>query len=351
MDIAKLCIIKDQTIKQALQCLDENAMKILFVINKDKKLLGTITDGDIRRWILKNGSLNETVDKIMNTKPYTLNERDKTKARKIMKKKNIQAIPVIDNERELVSVIFWKDVFDNTFKVNRIIKTPVVVMAGGKGTRLKPYTNIIPKPLIPIGDIPIVERIINRFNDYGCKDFYMSVNYKKNIIKAYFNDLETDYNIHFIDEEKPLGTAGSLYMLKEKIKDTFFLSNSDILVNADYSDILAFHKKQKNKITMITSLKHYTIPYGVINIDQTGYVEDITEKPQIDYLVNTGVYILEPEVINDIPENTFYHITHLVNEYLEKGEKVGTYPVSEKSWLDMGQVEEMKRMINTLERE
>lgn len=137
-------------------------------------------------------------------------------------------------------------------------------------------------------------------------------------------------------------------MLKDKIKGTFFLSNCDILIDADYSDILDFHRKKKNKITMVTSLKHYTIPYGTINIDNNGYLEGMIEKPQLDYLVNTGVYILEPDIINDIPEKTFYHITDLIKSYIENGKKVGTYPISEKSWLDMGQIEEMKNMIERL---
>jgi len=346
--IQRLGISKDETIKKALKQLDENARKILFVIDGEGKLIGTITDGDIRRWILKHGSLNDAVEKIMNDNPYVLNVRDKYKAKRIMKEKTIQAVPIVDDTGKLAAAVFWNDVFDDTFKIYDNINLPVVIMAGGQGTRLKPYTNIIPKPLIPIGDIPIVERIINRFLNFGCKNFYMTINYKKNIIKAYFNDLEKNYNVSFIEEDKPLGTGGSLYMLKEKINETFFLSNCDILIEADYSDMFHYHKNKKNKITMITSLKHHTIPYGVIDINRMGDVRHIEEKPQMDYLVNTGVYILEPEVINDIPQNTFFHITDLIKLYIEKGEKVGTYPISDKSWLDMGQLEEMEKMIERI---
>ncbi|MCT4566303.1 MAG: nucleotidyltransferase family protein [Maledivibacter sp.] len=346
--IQKLSISKDNTIKNALKQLDENGRKILFVTNSKEKLIGTVTDGDIRRWILKNGALSDVIEKIMNDKPYVLNIKDKYKAKDIMKKRVIQAVPFVDDKGKLVGAIFWNDVFDETFRIYDNINLPVVIMAGGKGSRLKPYTNILPKPLIPVGDIPISQRIINRFYKYGCKDFYMTINHKKNIIKAYFNDLEKDYCIYYVEEDRPLGTAGSLYMLKDKIKETFFLSNCDILIDADYSDILDFHRKKKNKITMVTSLKHYTIPYGTINIDNDGYLEGIIEKPQLDYLVNTGVYILEPDIINDIPEKTFYHITDLIKSYIENGKRVGTYPISEKSWLDMGQIEEMKNMVERL---
>ena len=221
-------------------------------------------------------------------------------------------------------------------------------MAGGKGTRLDPYTKIIPKPLIPIGDIPIVERIIDRFNEYGCNTFYLTVNYKKNMIKAYFSDEDKGYEVKFVDEDQPLGTAGSLSMMKDKLKDTFFVSNCDILIDANYSHILKQHKKNKNKITLVTSLKNYTIPYGVIEINDNGAIKNMTEKPEYDFLVNTGMYILEPEVLNDIPQNTFFHITDLINEYIVKGETIGVYPVSENQWLDMGEFKEMENMLERL---
>ncbi len=346
MNIQDLFINEDLTIKEAIKKLDETAKKILLVV-EENKLIGVLTDGDIRRWILKSGDLNEPVSLIMIKKPKFIYEKDKKNAKKFLKEYSIEAIPVLNEKREILDIIFWNDNFNIKFKFSKI-DNPVVIMAGGKGTRLDPYTKVLPKPLIPIGDIPIVERIINKFKEYGCSNFYMTVNYKKNMIKAYFNEIDKNYRLNYIEEERPLGTAGSLYLLKDKIKDTFFVSNCDILIEGNYSDMLKYHKENKVKITLITSLKHYTIPYGVIQINGDSNVKKMIEKPEYDFLVNTGMYILEPEVLNDIPEDKFFHITDLINSYIEKGEVIGVYPVSEGSWLDMGQFKEMEIMLERL---
>lgn len=346
MNIQDLFINKDLSIKEAIKKLDETAKKILIIV-ENNKLISVLTDGDIRRWILKSGSLNEPVSLIMTKRPRYILEDDRKDAKKFLKEYGIEAMPVLNKNKEIIDIIFWNDNFNRKFKFNKM-NNPVVIMAGGKGTRLDPYTKILPKPLIPIGDIPIVERIINRFNEYGCNSFYMTVNYKKNMIKAYFNEIEKAYSIDYIDEEKPLGTAGSLSLLKDKIKDTFFLSNCDILIEGNYSDMLKYHKEHKAKITLITSLKHYIIPYGVIQINGDSDVKKMIEKPEYDFLVNTGMYILEQDVINDIPENEFFHMTDLINNYINKGEKIGVYPVSEGSWLDMGQFKEMGIMLERL---
>lgn len=346
MNIKDLFINREMSIKDAIKKLDETAKKILIVV-EDNKLVGVLTDGDIRRWILKSGSLQESVNVIMAQNPKFIFKKDERSAKKILKEKSIEAIPVLNEEHEVVDIIFWNDNFNKRLNYTKL-NNPVVIMAGGKGTRLDPYTKILPKPLIPIGDVPIVERIINRFTEYGCDDFYMTVNYKKNMIKAYFNEFEKKYKLNYIDEENPLGTAGSLYLLKDKIKETFFLSNCDILIEGNYSDMLKYHQEHNAKITLITSLKHYTIPYGVIQIDRNSDVKKMEEKPEYDFLVNTGMYILEPEILNDIPEGKFYHITDLINDYINKEEKIGVYPISEGAWLDMGQIKEMEIMLERL---
>lgn len=346
MNVEKLFIDKKQTIKKALKKLDETAKKILLV-TEGKKLIGILTDGDIRRWILKNGNLAEPIETIMTTSPKYILERDRKLSKKILKKNSIEAMPIINEKKEVIDIAFWNDEFDENLKYEKL-SNPVVIMAGGKGTRLYPYTRVLPKPLIPIGDTPIVERIINKFNEHGCKNFHMTVNHKKNMIKAYFNEIEKDYTIDYVEEEKPLGTAGSLYLLKDKIKETFFLSNCDILIEGNYSSMLNYHKENKSKITLITSLKHHVIPYGVMSIDENGDLIEMIEKPEYNYLINTGMYIIEAEVMEDIPENKFFHITDLINDYIEKGEKIGVYPVSEGSWLDMGEIKEMENMIRKL---
>jgi dTDP-glucose pyrophosphorylase len=347
MDIKKICVTKDISIRQAIKLLDDTAKKILLVI-EDSKLIAVITDGDIRRWILKNGDLSQSVTNIMNTNPKYITVDNKSDAKKIMEEKLIDSIPVVNKSMEIVDIVFWNDTFDD--KMNHFDKmdAPVVIMAGGKGTRLYPYTKILPKPLIPIGDTPIVERIMDRFLAYGSDKFYLTVNHKKDMIKAYFNDEKKIYNVSYVEEEKPLGTGGSLYLLKNELKDTFFVSNCDILIDANYSDILKYHKENNNKITVVTSLKHYTIPYGVVELSDECAISSTVEKPEYNFLVNTGMYILEPETLQDIPENEFFHITDLINKHLDKGIKVGTYPITDKCWLDMGEFKEMERMVEML---
>ncbi|MBF8983790.1 nucleotidyltransferase family protein [Lutibacter sp. B2] len=351
MDIKSIIISDEISIKEAMFKIDKTSKKILIVADDDNRVLGVITDGDLRRWILKNGDLNKDVSHIMNTNPTLVRIGEEDRALSIMKSKFIDAIPVVDQDNKVVSVVLWNDKTSGTLNKFGEIDIPIIIMAGGKGTRLYPYTKILPKPLVPIGDTPIVERIINRFLLFGVKNFFMTVNYKKNMIKSYFNDLKKEYNLEFIEEEKPLGTGGSLTLLKQNLNTTFFLSNCDILIEANYSDIYNYHKKNKNKITMITSLKNFKIPYGVIEIDELGLITTTKEKPEYNYLVNTGMYLIEPELIELIPKDQFFNITELVDICIAKKIKVGTYPVSENSWLDMGQIDEMNKMIDVLHRE
>jgi len=180
---------------------------------------------------------------------------------------------------------------------------------------------------------------MSRFRMYSCCKFYISLNFKSSLVKAYLNDNNSEDEIRYIEEKKPLGTTGALYLLKNKIRTTFFLINCDILIEADYGDILRYHKKSGNQITLVTAMKNYTIPYGICDIHKGGKLKRITEKPEYDLLVNTGMYILEPEIIKDIPPNTFFHMTDLVNAYLKRGLKIGAYPISGKAWLDIGQID------------
>ena len=348
--LKKVLIKPGSTIKQALKHMDNAGEKTLVVVDGQNAVLGTVTDGDIRRWILKGRKLGVSLTKVMNRHPLILGKGfNKEYAKNLMLREQVECLPVIDEGRKVISCLWWIDLFDTKPDNPESLKLPVVIMAGGEGTRLAPFTKILPKPLMPMGDKPIIEVIINRFYDYGCNDFYLSLNYKSNIIKAYFSDFEHKYKINYILENKPLGTAGSLHLLKKKIKKTFFVSNCDILIEADYADILKFHYQRKNKITLVSSMKNFMIPYGVCQIKDGGILRSIREKPEYDFLVNTGMYVLEPSVLSDVPRNQFYNITDLINDYLKKNEKVGVYPVSDKSWLDMGQFEELQEMIKKFE--
>ena len=233
---------------------------------------------------------------------------------------------------------------DNRSKID----LPVVIMAGGKGTRLKPITNVIPKPLVPVGEKTILEVILDQFESIGCHKFYMSVNYKADMMKYYLSQLNHKYDVEFFMEEKPLGTIGSVSLLKGKITTPFFVSNCDSINEQDYRDVYDYHISNKNDMTIVTMVKSFKIPYGVIETGEDGLMIDLKEKPEQTYQVNTGVYILNPEVINEIPEGEFFHITHLMEKVKTRGGRVGCFPVSEHSWKDMGEWPEYLKMIDVL---
>ena len=342
----KILIRPNQTIKQALKQMDAMGEKTLLVVDDHNALLGTVTDGDIRRWILHGKNLMKSVSNVMNPSPKILDQDfQRDKAKELMVKHELECLPVVDEGKKVLSAVWWVDLFDKKAEKLKTLKAPVVIMAGGEGSRLSPFTKILPKPLIPIGDKPIIEVIISRFMDYGCDDFYLSLNYKSSIIKAYFSDFEHKYKVTYLIENKPLGTIGSLHLLKNKIRKTFFVSNCDILIDADYADILRFHRQRKNKITLVSSMKNFTIPYGVCEIENGGDLRNVKEKPEYDLLVSTGLYIFEPEVINDIPKGKCFQATDLIADYLKKGNRIGVYPISERSWLDVGQLEEYQKNI------
>lgn len=221
-------------------------------------------------------------------------------------------------------------------------------MAGGFGKRLDPFTRVLPKPLIPIGDKTIVECIIDEFRKYQINSFYLSVNYKSKIIKSYFEELKPKYKINYVDEDKPLGTAGSLRFIKNKIKSTFFLTNCDTIIKDDYFKMLKFHKKHKYDITIISSRKSYVIPFGICELKPNASLFKIEEKPSYVFLVNTGMYIVEQKCLKLIPENRVFHFTQLIENVIKNGGNVGVFPIKSKSWLDVGGWEEYKNTCDIL---
>jgi dTDP-glucose pyrophosphorylase len=345
MGLKDILIDEDSTMIQAMEVLDKVAKKVLFV-ERDGVLTAALTDGDIRRWILAKGNLDAKVKDIANYNPKFVYEKDRVRAKEYMKQYSVEALPVVDENRRIVAVALWDD---RDIETKKKLNIPVVIMAGGRGTRLFPYTKILPKPLIPIGDIPIAEHIINRFHSFGCRFFYLVVNHKKNMIKAYFNDADKDYEILYIDEDKPLGTGGGLSLLKGKINTTFILSNCDILIEEDYEKIYQLHNNESHVITMICSLKNIKIPYGVVEIGNNGDIAAIKEKPELSFFVNTGCYIVEPRVIEELEADQSIDFPNIIERYKQAGEKVGIYPISENAWMDMGQLDEMERMRERLE--
>lgn len=341
----KYCVGKDISVADAMQMIDKGAKGILFVVDADNKLIGCVTDGDIRRWLLKTADFTAVISRFMSISPKYLDKHQVMQAKQFMLENSITAVPIVDREKHILDIIYLNE-FPHKGKLHSTVlrDTPVVIMAGGKGTRLYPYTKILPKPLIPIGDVPILERIINRFYDAGANEFYISVNYKRNMIKSYFDELSHDYTINYIDEDKPLGTGGSIKLIKRHFETPFIVTNCDTLIDVDFGDLLTYHTSSRNDITVVASLKNTVIPYGVFDIGKNGAIESIKEKPIVSSLINTGMYIVNPNLISLIPDNVMFHMPDLLEKVLSKDGKVGLFPINEEAFLDMGEFAEMKRM-------
>lgn len=339
-------VLSTMTVLQALKKMDELKVKMLFIFDGEQ-FLSILTIGDIQRAIIKGINMNEPITAILDTKKeFASPNESKGQIREKMLRLRAECMPVVDTKYNLVEVYFWNEMFTQSESDHREkIDLPVVIMAGGKGTRLKPITNVIPKPLIPIGDKTILEIIMDQFESIGCKKFYMSVNYKADIIEFYLSQLSHKYNIEFFMEDKPLGTIGSVSLLKGKITTPFFVSNCDSINDQDYRDVYDYHVYNKNDLTIVTMVKSFCIPYGVIETGEDGIMTNLREKPELNYQVNTGVYILNPECIYEIPSGKFFHITHLMEKIKARGGRVGCYPVSEGSWHDMGEWPEYLKMI------
>lgn len=340
LNIETLLITEDQSVLEAMKQIDVTANQILLV-SENKILKAIITDGDIRRHLLRGGKLEARVKEIANFNPRYIFEKDKDNSRELMEKWSILSLPIVSETLEIQSIVFLND-----YEIGRkhSVSAPVVIMAGGLGTRLYPYTKILPKPLIPIGDIPITELIMDHFMEYKCNEFHLIVNHKKNMIKAYFSDVEKDYRLEFHDEDTPLGTGGGLSLLKGKLKSTFFFTNCDVLIRANYKEIYDFHKENGNMITIVAAYKHLTIPYGIINMNSNGEVASMIEKPEYSFLTNSGFYVVESEVVNRVEDDKAIGFPDIIEQQKSLGEKIGIFPVSERCWLDMGQLEELERM-------
>jgi dTDP-glucose pyrophosphorylase len=338
------------TISQAMRALDETAEKCLLVVDEDNKLLGTLTDGDLRRSILAGFHFSSDITTSYNANPTVVIEGqyDNLSAKQLLRDKKLDLIPVVDEANTVKEYITWSKLGDQMTISTNMETVPIVIMAGGRGTRLEPFTKILPKPLMPIHDKPIIEHIIENFTKYGCQNFYITINYKAKIMKAYFEELDPEYTVNFVDEEEPLGTAGSLAYLTGKLSRAFFVSNCDIIVNTNYDKLYEFHTKGNFDITLVASTKEYIIPYGTCEINGDGHLAHINEKPSYDFLINTGLYIINPDVLEKIPKDTFYHITHLIEDIKNEGGKVGVFPVDDMSWIDIGQWAEYHKAVKEM---
>ena len=352
-ELRSVFIKSSQNLRQAIKIIDKAHFGIGIIVDENDIIKGILTDQDIRRLILNSIDLDESVIKYINENPLLVFKDSITKKqiKSIFIEKGFSQIPIVDKNKKVIDFILKSDLLKN--KNNNIeckpIDTSVVIMAGGRGTRMEPFTSILPKPLLPIKNKSMLEIIMKDYSQYKISNFCLSVNYKANLIKAYLNDLDLGYNISYIEEDKPLGTAGSLKLLDSIFFDKpFFISNCDILIKEDYSKIYDFHLNGNYEITLVACNRHHELPYGVCDIEKGGSLKKIIEKPSYNFLVNTGMYVVNPSALNLIPENKFFHITHLIEKIKSNGKKVGVFPVSERSWIDVGQWDKYNDTINKL---
>jgi len=341
----------DTTIKQAMKQLNDEGGKILFVVDDNGKLIGTVTDGDIRRGIIKGCGFNERIELIMKKEFLFINVDMQNKeeyVKRLMLETKIEQIPLLDNKGIILDVILWTDILAGKKQLGheKLMSNHVVIMAGGKGTRLDPFTKIFPKPLIPIGNKPAVEIIMERFYRHGFHKFIYSLNYKKEYLKLFLKENNFSYNIEWVEEEDFLGTAGSLSLLKDKITDTFFVANCDSLLDVNFEEVLNWHKEHEASITIIGCHNEVKIPFGVLHLSN-GRLEKISEKPVHDVVINTGIYIMEPHVISYIPGGSHVDMNKLIDLVMEK-EKISVFPIY-GGWLDIGQWDEYKKVIEKME--
>jgi len=338
MNLEKIKLSPKATIKDALRIIDSGAIKLALVVDEEDKLLGTITDGDIRRAILKGKDLSDSIEYVYFKNPLTVSiDESKENIINLCISKKIYQIPVIDKEGRVVKIMLLDELLKPKTYPNK-----VVLMVGGLGTRLRPLTEKTPKPMLNVGGKPILQTIVEKFASYGFKNIIMCVNYKSHIIQDYFGDGSGfGVNIEYVLEDKRMGTAGALSLLKEKPKEPFFVMNGDILTNVNFENMLEYHIQNKAIATMAVREYDFQVPFGVVKMENNE-IKKIEEKPLYKFFVSAGIYFLNPECIDYIPKNEFYDMPILFEKLIENNKKTISFPLREY-WLDIGRMEEYEK--------
>ena len=338
-----------ETLLMALKKMDTIDRKLL-IVSDGKSFDGLLSIGDIQRAIIQNLPMTKCVLEIIRENvTYASIENSFEEIKSLMIEYRMELCPVVNGQGTIVDIHFWEDLFSQMeIRPRSRFELPVVIMAGGLGMRLRPLTKVLPKPLIPIGERSIIEEIIESFSHYGCSDFHVSLNYKSELIRFYLDNQRLGVNLNYHVEQDPLGSGGSLSLMKSHLEKTFFVSNCDILISQDYSEIVSYHRDSSNEITLVSAIKDLPIPYGTLETDADGRLTKILEKPNFTFKINTGMYILEPHLLHEIPEKTYYPITNLLEKLLNENRKVGVFPVSEKSWYDIGEPGLLKDYLSSM---
>ena len=342
-NLADLTVSETTLLRDAIRLMDTAGRQILLAVNSDGILRGILTDGDLRRHLLKDGRLDVPLTAAMNRQYVSLTVGEKHKAEGIIQQTFCNQIPIIDANGRVVDLMTVKDIAAHK---NKFKNHPVVIMAGGRGSRLLPLTKIIPKPLIPVGDKTMCEAVMDLFLKFGFERFMLTLNYKKEMIKAYFAE-NSKYQIEFLEEPYFMGTVGSLALLREYLTQTFVLSNCDSFADFDFEEMFSWHQEQQAAMTLLGLRKVVNVPYGVVAVDGNNEVTELSEKPDYRFLISSGLYIMEPEMIDLIPSKSPFGMNELIGRALLEHKKVVCYPI-EKGWYDAGQIEEYEKVIAAL---
>lgn len=329
------------SIREALEIIDSGAMQIAIVVDENDRLIGTLTDGDIRRGLLNNLSLDGNIESIIFRTPTvaTLSDTKEEILQKALGKK-LHQIPIVDDEHRVIGIKEIEELVRPHVKANT-----VVLMVGGLGSRLRPLTKDTPKPMLKVGSKPILQTIVEKFAQYGFVNIVMCVNYKSHVIQDYFGDGSAfGVNIEYVLEEQRMGTAGALSLLRSVPKEPFFVMNGDLLTNINFEHLLDYHVSQNAMATMCVREYDFQVPYGVVNIDD-GKITSIVEKPVHRFFVSAGIYMLSPQVLAIIPKDQFYDMPTLFEALIQEDKKTISFPIREY-WLDIGRMEEYERANN-----
>jgi len=332
------------SVQDALAVLDAGSMQIALVVEEDGHLAGTVTDGDIRRTLLRGKGLDAPVSEAMNANPVTgLVEEDHEIWQRTMQRHSLRHLPLLDSRGCVVDLVR----FQTPSEPSR--DTPVVIMAGGIGARLRPLTKQIPKPLIKVGSKPVLQTIIENFAEQGFEKIQLCINYKGDMIRKHFGDgSQFGVNINYVEEKERLGTAGALSLLPEPPNRPFIVMNGDLLTKVDFVRLLEFHEQQGFAATMAMREYSHQIPYGVLKISDGYKLESLVEKPTERFYVNAGIYILDPATLKRLPQNEYFDMPSLFQKLMQDGKAVGSFPLRDY-WIDIGRMEDLERASDEFE--
>ena len=331
-----------------MKILQKTSSRELLVVEKNGRFYGTLNDGDIRRAIIKNAKFSESIEKFCNINPVFVfeNYQNISNLKERMLQDKIYNIPVVDKHKKIKDYITLEKLLNKFKSKKKAYKISAVIMAGGEGKRLKPFSDILPKPLLPINNSTIIEEIINQFYKHDINQISISVNYKANILKTFLSKKKYLRNIKYINENKPLGTVGSLSLLKKNFADNFFVTNCDTLIDYDYSNIIDNHIKSKSILTTILAKKKLKLNYGICKKNKKNELIRINEKPEKLILVNTGMYLMNNDILKYIPKKRKFDITDLINLLINKKIKINTYAINDVFWTDVGEWSPFSKFIS-----